>query len=59
MQYQYASGDIPSIMVWDVDKEQLVNTIPSSSDCSVSAVVSFSIARCLLLAIMLAIAILG
>nr|XP_007140151.1 hypothetical protein PHAVU_008G088100g [Phaseolus vulgaris]ESW12145.1 hypothetical protein PHAVU_008G088100g [Phaseolus vulgaris] len=41
--YLYASGDIPSIMVWDVDKEQLVNTIPSSSDCSVSAVAASQI----------------
>lgn len=36
--YLYASGEISSIMLWDVDKEQLVNSIPSSSDCSVSAV---------------------
>ncbi|ESW12142.1 hypothetical protein PHAVU_008G087800 [Phaseolus vulgaris] len=35
--YLYASGEISSILLWDVDKEQLVNTIPSSSDCSVSA----------------------
>ncbi|KAK7395012.1 hypothetical protein VNO78_15553 [Psophocarpus tetragonolobus] len=34
--YLYASGDISTIMLWDVDKEQLVNSIPSS-DCSVSA----------------------
>ncbi|CAI9097189.1 OLC1v1033561C1 [Oldenlandia corymbosa var. corymbosa] len=33
----FASGDISSIMSWDLDKEQLVNTIPLSSDCSVSA----------------------
>lgn len=35
--YLYASGEISSINVWDVDKEQLVNSIPSSSECSVSA----------------------
>ncbi|ONI03879.1 hypothetical protein PRUPE_6G288100 [Prunus persica] len=35
--YLYASGEISSIMVWDLDKEQLVNSIPSSSDCSISA----------------------
>ncbi|KAK0583835.1 hypothetical protein LWI29_003693 [Acer saccharum] len=35
--YLYASGEISSIMLWDVDKEQLVNSIPSSSDCSISA----------------------
>ncbi|KAL7169522.1 hypothetical protein ACSBR2_034536 [Camellia fascicularis] len=33
----YASGEISSIMVWDLDKEQLVSSIPSSPDCSVSA----------------------
>ncbi|KAL2330577.1 hypothetical protein Fmac_018158 [Flemingia macrophylla] len=37
--YLYASGEISSIMLWDVDKEQLVNSIPSSSDCSVSALI--------------------
>uniref|UniRef100_A0A5B6ZMP6 Putative regulatory-associated protein of TOR 1 n=1 Tax=Davidia involucrata TaxID=16924 RepID=A0A5B6ZMP6_DAVIN len=35
--YLYASGEISSIMVWDLDKEQLVNSILSSSDCSISA----------------------
>ncbi|XP_027349428.1 regulatory-associated protein of TOR 1 isoform X5 [Abrus precatorius] len=35
--YLYASGEMSSIMLWDLDKEQLVNSIPSSSDCSVSA----------------------
>ncbi|XVF84220.1 hypothetical protein PTKIN_Ptkin17bG0008200 [Pterospermum kingtungense] len=38
--YLYASGEISSIMLWDMDKEQLVNSIPSSSDCSVSALAS-------------------
>ncbi|KAL3536590.1 hypothetical protein ACH5RR_005051 [Cinchona calisaya] len=33
----FSSGDISSIMAWDLDKEQLVSTIPSSSDCSISA----------------------
>ncbi|KAM1038344.1 hypothetical protein ACFX13_033774 [Malus domestica] len=35
--YLYASGELPSIMLWDLDKEQLINSIPSSSDCSISA----------------------
>ncbi|XP_012089724.1 regulatory-associated protein of TOR 1 [Jatropha curcas] len=35
--YLYASGEISSIMLWDLDKEQLLHSIPSSSDCSVSA----------------------
>ncbi|XP_021622522.1 regulatory-associated protein of TOR 1 isoform X1 [Manihot esculenta] len=35
--YLYASGEISSIMLWDLDKEQLLNSIPSSSDCSISA----------------------
>ncbi|XP_065852819.1 regulatory-associated protein of TOR 1 [Euphorbia lathyris] len=35
--YLYASGELSSIMLWDLDKEQLVNSIPSSSDCSISA----------------------
>ncbi|KAK8571454.1 hypothetical protein V6N12_027543 [Hibiscus sabdariffa] len=38
--YLYSSGEISSIMLWDLDKEQLVNSIPSSSDCSVSALAS-------------------
>ncbi|CAJ2670929.1 unnamed protein product [Trifolium pratense] len=35
--YLYASGEMSSIMLWDLDKEQLVNTIPSLSECNVSA----------------------
>ncbi|KAA0036242.1 regulatory-associated protein of TOR 1 [Cucumis melo var. makuwa] len=35
----YASGEISSIMLWDLDKEQLVKSIPSSSDCSISALI--------------------
>ncbi|GLT45528.1 hypothetical protein SLA2020_193540 [Shorea laevis] len=35
--YLYASGEISSIMLWDLEKEQLVSSIPSSSDCTVSA----------------------
>ncbi|KAB2008879.1 hypothetical protein ES319_D10G129700v1 [Gossypium barbadense] len=38
--YLYASGEISSVMIWDLDKEQLINSIPSSSDCSVSALAS-------------------
>ncbi|KAJ6699393.1 REGULATORY-ASSOCIATED PROTEIN OF MTOR [Salix purpurea] len=41
--YLYASGEISSIMLWDLDKEQLIHSIPSSSDCSVSAMVSFAV----------------
>lgn len=37
---QYASGEISSIMVWDLDKEQLVNSVVTASECSVSALVS-------------------
>jgi regulator-associated protein of mTOR len=35
--YMYASGEISSTTVWDLDKEQLVSTIPLASDCSISA----------------------
>ncbi|XP_077222936.1 regulatory-associated protein of TOR 1-like isoform X3 [Tasmannia lanceolata] len=35
--YLYSSGEMSSIMLWDLDKEQLVASIPSSSDSSVSA----------------------
>ncbi|XP_024982076.1 regulatory-associated protein of TOR 1 isoform X2 [Cynara cardunculus var. scolymus] len=35
--YMYASGEISSTMVWDLDKEQLLSSIPLSSDCSISA----------------------
>ncbi|WOG96096.1 hypothetical protein DCAR_0415426 [Daucus carota subsp. sativus] len=35
--YMYASGEVSSSMVWDLDKEQLVNTIPLDAECSVSA----------------------
>lgn len=36
--YLYASGEVSSIMLWDLEKEQqMVNPIPSSSDCSISA----------------------
>ncbi|KAF5190287.1 Regulatory-associated protein of tor, partial [Thalictrum thalictroides] len=35
--YLYASGEISSVMLWDLDKEQLVNSIPSSSETSISA----------------------
>ncbi|KAG5552851.1 hypothetical protein RHGRI_010830 [Rhododendron griersonianum] len=35
--YLYASGEMSTIRVWDLDKEQLVNSVPSSSDCSISA----------------------
>ncbi|KAK3119564.1 hypothetical protein QOZ80_9AG0672290 [Eleusine coracana subsp. coracana] len=35
--YLYASGDMASILVWDLDKEQLTSTIQSSADSAVSA----------------------
>ncbi|XP_019058409.1 PREDICTED: regulatory-associated protein of TOR 1-like isoform X3 [Tarenaya hassleriana] len=35
--YLYSSGEMSSIMLWDVEKEQLVNSIPSFSDCGVTA----------------------
>ncbi|XXG39915.1 hypothetical protein AAC387_Pa01g0756 [Persea americana] len=34
--YLYASGERSSIMIWDLDKEQLASCIPSPSDCSIS-----------------------
>ncbi|XP_042490343.1 regulatory-associated protein of TOR 1-like isoform X2 [Macadamia integrifolia] len=39
--YLYASGEMSAIMLWDLDKEQLVNSIPTPSETSVSALVSF------------------
>ncbi|GJN40435.1 hypothetical protein PR202_gb29646 [Eleusine coracana subsp. coracana] len=35
--YLYASGDMASILVWDLDKEQLTSTIQSSADSAISA----------------------
>ncbi|KAK6118217.1 hypothetical protein DH2020_048003 [Rehmannia glutinosa] len=35
--YLFASGEISSIMAWDLDKEQLVNTIPLAPESSISA----------------------
>ncbi|PON53561.1 Regulatory associated protein of TOR [Parasponia andersonii] len=35
--YLYSSGEISRIMIWDLDKEQLVDSVLSSSDCSISA----------------------
>ncbi|KAL6653350.1 hypothetical protein ACP70R_008928 [Stipagrostis hirtigluma subsp. patula] len=35
--YLYASGDMSSILVWDLDKEQLLSTIQSSADRAISA----------------------
>uniref|UniRef100_A0A251TIW9 Putative regulatory associated protein of TOR n=1 Tax=Helianthus annuus TaxID=4232 RepID=A0A251TIW9_HELAN len=35
--YMYASGGISSTMVWDLNKEQLLSSIPLSSVCSISA----------------------
>lgn len=41
---QYASNET-STFIWDLDKEQLVNTIALSSDCNISAMVSLTFAR--------------
>ncbi|XP_074581957.1 regulatory-associated protein of TOR 1-like [Curcuma longa] len=35
--YLYSSGGTSSVLLWDLDKEQLVSTIPSSSDSCISA----------------------
>ncbi|TVU27393.1 hypothetical protein EJB05_30002, partial [Eragrostis curvula] len=35
--YLYASGDMASILVWDLDKEQLLSTIQSSANSAISA----------------------
>ncbi|KAL8232514.1 hypothetical protein R6Q57_002292 [Mikania cordata] len=35
--YMYASGEISSTMVWDLDKEQLLCSIPLASDIGISA----------------------
>ncbi|KAL0426186.1 UNVERIFIED_CONTAM: Regulatory-associated protein of TOR 1 [Sesamum latifolium] len=35
--YLFASGEISSIMAWDLDREQLVSTIPLTSDSSISS----------------------
>ncbi|XP_021723230.1 regulatory-associated protein of TOR 1-like isoform X3 [Chenopodium quinoa] len=38
--YLFVAGDVPSIKVWDLDKEQLLHSIPSSPDNSISALVA-------------------
>ncbi|ONM20087.1 Regulatory-associated protein of TOR 1 [Zea mays] len=35
--YLYASGDMSSILVWDLDKEQLLSTIQSTADTAISS----------------------
>jgi len=35
--YLYASGDMSSILVWDLEKEQLLSTIESPADSTISA----------------------
>lgn len=37
---QYVSGESSSIMLWDLEKEQLLKSVPSESECSVTALVS-------------------
>lgn len=41
--YMYASGEISSTMIWDLDKEQLISSIPLASDCSISALAASQI----------------
>ncbi|XP_024514847.1 regulatory-associated protein of TOR 2 [Selaginella moellendorffii] len=48
--YLYASGDISSIMIWDVDAETLVLRLPSQPDTSVSAMAASLIHNGLFLA---------
>ncbi|CAI9287079.1 unnamed protein product [Lactuca saligna] len=36
---KFASGEISLTMVWDLDKEQLVTSIPLTSDCSFSTLI--------------------
>ncbi|KAG8374469.1 hypothetical protein BUALT_Bualt11G0135600 [Buddleja alternifolia] len=43
--YLFASGEISSIMAWDLDKEQLVSTIPLTSDSSISALAASEVHR--------------
>ncbi|WZY96063.1 hypothetical protein YC2023_068392 [Brassica napus] len=33
----YASGEVSTVSLWDLDKEQLVRSIPSESECGVTA----------------------
>ncbi|XP_076922190.1 regulatory-associated protein of TOR 1-like [Bidens hawaiensis] len=35
--YFYASGGISSTTIWDMNKEQILSSIPLASDCSISA----------------------
>ncbi|CAA7033373.1 unnamed protein product [Microthlaspi erraticum] len=35
--YLYASGELSSIMVWDLEKERLIKSASSESECSVTA----------------------
>ncbi|KAK2981797.1 hypothetical protein RJ640_010314 [Escallonia rubra] len=35
--YMYASGEISSTLVWDLEKEQVASSVPLASDCSISA----------------------
>uniref|UniRef100_A0A7N0VD95 Raptor N-terminal CASPase-like domain-containing protein n=1 Tax=Kalanchoe fedtschenkoi TaxID=63787 RepID=A0A7N0VD95_KALFE len=35
--FLYASGEISSIMTWSLERGQLVNALPSPTDCSISA----------------------
>ncbi|XP_039797194.1 regulatory-associated protein of TOR 1-like isoform X2 [Panicum virgatum] len=46
--YLYASGNMSSILVWDLDKEQLLSTIQSSADSAISALLLKKLWACLL-----------
>ncbi|CAA7048321.1 unnamed protein product [Microthlaspi erraticum] len=35
--YLYASGEVSTVTLWDLEKEQLVRSIPSESECGVTA----------------------
>ncbi|KAG9137895.1 hypothetical protein Leryth_021188 [Lithospermum erythrorhizon] len=41
----YASGEISSIMAWDLDKEQFMTSIPSTSDCYISALAASQVGQ--------------
>ncbi|KAH7387516.1 hypothetical protein KP509_16G026500 [Ceratopteris richardii] len=44
--YLYASGEMSSIMVWDLNREILAFNIPSQSESTVSALASASLGHC-------------
>ncbi|GJX31099.1 FG-GAP repeat-containing protein [Tanacetum coccineum] len=42
---KYSSGEISSTMVWDLDKKQLLSSIPFPSDCSILALAASQVHR--------------